>query len=72
MKNTVFESDYSPGTNLRLIKLDDGDVIIKIIGSGEMRIAASGGKLHGEKLVQCLKGFDSVIDALIEAENENK
>ena len=64
MKVVNFESDYAPGTILRIVKTDDGDVILNIRGNGEMRIATSGGKLHGENLVSCMKGIDEVIAAL--------
>ena len=64
MKHTRFESDYAPGTFLHITRLDDGDIVLKISGSGEMRIAMSGGKLHGERLVKCVEGFETAIDAL--------
>ena len=66
MKSVLFESDYAPGTFLQIVQTDDGDVILKIKGDGEMRIATSGGKLHGKRLVDCVEGFIAVIAALDE------
>ena len=68
MKRAVFESDYAPGTNIVIVQTDDGDIILKITGNGEMRIATSGGKLHGESLVDCVSGFAKAIDAICSAE----
>lgn len=64
MKNVLFESDYAPGTYLRIVQTDDGDIVFKISGSGEMRIATNGGKLHGKKLVAVCKAASALIDAL--------
>ena len=64
MKSVKFESDYSPGTVLRIVQTDDGDIVLKIKGDGEMRIATSGGKLHGVQLVKCISGFSKVIDSM--------
>lgn len=63
MKRASFESDYSH-SKLNLIKTDDGDVCINIYGEGECRIATSGGKLHGEVLVQVVQKFSEIIDLL--------
>ena len=64
MRRAVFESDYAPGTTLFLLQTDDGDIIVKTRGSGEMRIATSGGKMHGRNLVDCVGGFAKAIDAI--------
>lgn len=64
MKRATFESDYAPGTTLFLLQTDDGDIIIKTKGEGEMRIATSGGKMHGRDLVDCVGGFAKAIDAI--------
>lgn len=64
MKRAVFESDYAPGTTLFLLQTDDGDIIVKTRGDGEMRIATSGGKMHGRNLVDCVGGFAKAIDAI--------
>lgn len=55
-------SDYDPNTFLRLTQTEDGDVILKIIGNGEMRIATSGGMLHGLELVAVVNAFKAIID----------
>ena len=68
MKTVRFESDYAPGTYLTMVQTDDGDIILKIRGDGEMRIATSGGKLHGDQLVHCIHGFAEVIAALSDRE----
>lgn len=70
MKTTVFESDYAPGTFLRIVQTDDGDIVFKISGNGEMRIATSGGKLHGKKLSAVCAAANALIDALSAEENE--
>lgn len=64
MRTAKFESDYAPGTLLRIVQTDDGDIVLKIRGDGEMRIATSGGKLHGKRLAACIDGFRQVIEAL--------
>lgn len=66
MKYARFESDYAPGTYLTMVQTDDGDIVLKIRGNGEMRIATSGGKLHGKRLAQCIDGFRAALDALAE------
>lgn len=55
-------SDYDPNTFLRLTRTDDGDIIFNIIGKGEMRIATSGGYLHGLDLVAVVQALGIVID----------
>lgn len=64
MKHARFESDYAPGTYLTMVQTDDGDIVLKIRGDGVMRIATSGGKLHGKRLTQCIDGFRAALDAL--------
>ena len=55
-------SDYDPNTFLRLTQTDDGDIILKVVGNGEMRIATSGGYLHGMDLVAVIQALGTVID----------
>ena len=57
-------SDYSPDTAMRIIRTDDGDVVIRVFGTGEMRIAMSGGRLHGKHLVEVMSAFQTLIDAI--------
>lgn len=64
MKSVMFESDYAPGTVLQIVQTDDGDIVLKIRGDGEMRITTSGGKLCGKRLVECIEGFSKIITAL--------
>lgn len=71
MKRAVFTSDYDPDTRLSIIQTDDGDIILKIHGNGEMRIATSGGKLHGNNLVDICSSFSRIIDILKEEEKKN-
>lgn len=70
MKSAVFESDYARGTTLFLAQTDDGDIIVKTRGDGEMRIATSGGKMHGRDLVDCVSGFAKAIDAINSAKEK--
>lgn len=55
-------SDYDPNTLLRLTRTDDGDIIFKIVGNGEMRIATSGGMLRGLDLVAVTSAFSKILD----------
>ncbi len=59
--HAVLRSDYSPETRLVLAKTEDGDVVMKIIGKGEMRIATSGGQFHGEELLEVLDAFQTIM-----------
>lgn len=72
MRNVLFESDYAPGTFLRIVQTDDGDVVFKISGTGEMRIATSGGRLHGKKLNAVCAAASALIDALSMDESKPK
>ena len=63
MKVCTFQSDYSDAF-LKIVQTDDGDIVIKISGPGEMRIATQGGKLHGENLVSVINSFSNIIDVL--------
>lgn len=47
---------------LRIIQTDDGDIVLKVIGDGEFRIATSGGRLHGEELVSVITSFATILD----------
>ena len=64
-KTVYIKSDYDTDTGLRIVRNIDGDIIFKISGKGEMRIAASGGKFHGKKLGAILKASEALIDALL-------
>lgn len=61
MKSAVIKSDYSEAM-LRIIQTDDGDIVLKVIGDGEFRIATSGGRLHGEELVSVITSFATILD----------
>lgn len=67
MKTARFQSDYS-SCNLNLIQTDDGDIVINIFGEGECRIATSGGKLHGDSLVEVVNKFSEIIDLINNSE----
>ena len=58
------ESDYAPGTFLTMCRTNDGDIILKISGKGEMRIATSGGQFHGKELAVITSAFGELIDYL--------
>lgn len=64
MKQARFESDYAPGCYLIITQSPDGDIVIKVSGDGECRIATDGGRLRGDKLVQVTKKFSQIIDLL--------
>lgn len=68
MKHARFESDYAPGTFLRITQTEDGDIALRISGDSEFRIATSGGRLHGEELVQVCGHFSAIIDVLAQHE----
>lgn len=57
-------SDYSPDTGMTMAMSDDGDIAIKIIGTGEMRIATSGGQFHGNDLCRVVEAFRNVIEVI--------
>ena len=63
MKSVIFQSDYSDSV-LRLVQTDEGDIVVKISGSGEMRVATQGGQLHGDDLVEVVNAFKKIIDVL--------
>lgn len=63
MKGALVRSDYST-TKLSLIQTDDGDIVIKTMGTDEFRIATSGGQYHGENLVNIVNKFSELIDLL--------
>lgn len=58
------KSDYAPNTYLMISQSDDGDIGIKICGDGEMRIATSGGFLHGRRLCEVIEAFVNLIKVL--------
>ena len=64
MKHIKVQSDYSPDTYMKMVQTDDGDIVFKICGEGEMRIATSGGQFHGYKLVKIVKVLDAFMDAI--------
>ncbi len=57
-------SDYSHDTLLLISRSEDGDVGIKIVGDGEMRIATDGGHLHGDALVRVIDAFQTLINVI--------
>ena len=61
MKMAKIESDYSH-SKLSLIQTDDGDIIVDLYDRGEFRIATSGGRLHGQQLVDVVNKFSELID----------
>lgn len=63
MKIARIESDYSP-SKLSLIQTDDGDIVVGLFERGEFRIATSGGKFHGEYLIEVINKFSELIDLL--------
>lgn len=63
MKMAKIESDYSP-SKLSLLQTDDGDIIIGLYDRGEFRIATSGGRFHGQRLVDIVNKFSELIDLL--------
>lgn len=64
------QSDYSPDTYMRIHRICDGDVIFKIRGKGEMRIATSGGQFHGKKLIAILDAVKALMEAISMDEDE--
>ena len=67
MKVCTFQSDYSDAL-LKIVQTDDGDIVLKISGPGEMRIATQGGKLQGENLVSVVNSFSNIIEVLNQRE----
>jgi hypothetical protein len=63
MKMARVESDYS-SSKLSLIQTDDGDIVVGLYNRGEFRIATSGGRFHGERLVEIVNKFSELIDLL--------
>ena len=59
-------SDYSPDTCMVIARSDDGDISMRIYGSGEMRIAMCGGFFHGNDLVRISEAFSNVIKVIKE------
>ena len=59
-------SDYSPTTSLMISISEDGDIGIKIVGDGEMRIAESGGHFHGEDYCKLMDAFRNVVEVINE------
>ena len=57
-------SDYSPNTVLSIVRSDDGDICLRVFGDGEMRIATSGSRLHGDDLIRVIDAFQKLIDAI--------
>lgn len=64
MKYSKAHSDYSPDTYMKMVRTDDGDIVFKICGTGEMRIATSGGHYHGQKLAAVLRAANALMAAL--------
>ena len=70
MKHIKVQSDYSPDTYMKMVQTDDGDIVFKICGEGEMRIATSGGQFHGEKMVKVVKACVALMDAINMSDEE--
>ena len=64
IKTAIVQSDYDPDTRLKIVRNVDGDIIFKIMGNGEMRIATSGGQFHGKDLNDVCDAASALIDAL--------
>jgi hypothetical protein len=64
MKQVKIQSDYGINTYLIITKTDDGDVVLKIIGNEEMRIATSGSRFEYNTLWDILKALNQVIEAV--------
>lgn len=62
MRTASYVSDYCLNKKLNIIQTDDGDIILKLLGDGEFRIAMNGGHLHGEDLVKVISSFSEIID----------
>ena len=71
MNVAKWRSDYAPDTVLTLVQTDDGDIVLRIHGKGEMRFATSGGKLHGQDLATVTSAFADIIRVLQKHANEN-
>jgi DNA-binding XRE family transcriptional regulator len=76
IKIVKFKSDYDPDCILTLIKDMNGDIIADINkrmetdGTGQFRIAMSGGQLRGNRKAKIVRAFEKIIDAFNEQENE--
>lgn len=70
MKNQFarIRSDYCPETCMLITRSDDGDVAIKIIGDGEMRIATNGSRYKGNDLVNIVDAFQNLINVIAQCE----
>jgi hypothetical protein len=66
MKTAKLESDYSPGTFMRVSQTDDSDVVISITGEkdGEFRIATNGTHYHGKNSVRFFHLYSELIDIM--------
>lgn len=64
MKVVKWKSDYDPDTTLTIVRTDDGDIVLRIHGKGEMRFATSGGKLYGQDLATVCSAFAKIIEIL--------
>lgn len=58
------KSDYDPDTYMKIHHNSEGDVVFKIRGNGEMRIALSGGQFHGKKLCAIIDAVKALMDAI--------
>jgi hypothetical protein len=74
MKTAKLESDYSPGTFVRVSQTDDYDVVISITGKKdeEFRIATSGTHYHGENSVRFFHLCCELIDVMNAMEEGEK
>lgn len=68
-RTVSIRSDYSSDTSMRITMTEDGDVIFKIRGPGEMRIATNGGAFHGQQLAKFCEAAKAIMEL---AESDNK
>jgi hypothetical protein len=61
LRSVLIQSDYSD-SKLRIVQTDDGDIVLKVIGDGEFRIATNGGRLHGDDMVSVVTSFATILD----------
>lgn len=64
MKLAKYVSDYDPNTILTLLRNEDGDIVIRVTGPGEMRLTSNGGKLHGKSWLAVTAAVDRIIHVL--------
>lgn len=71
-RTVLIQSDYSPDTTMRITMTEDGDVIFKIRGPGEMRIATSGGSFHGQQLAKFCEAAKAIMEVAEQNDKEGE